>query len=247
MIFDKYQALLDILENLVENTSGWDDETLSQASGLLQYLNSFLFCFLTGIFNKILEQSTILYKVLKNRKTDFSFVVSKMKDFGTFLSDLRLDQGFEIIFSFVVEILGQPTARSDKKVNYKQLYYQIIDNLLQMLENKFEGWECFSFLHLVNLNFFSKWQDNFQEKFQLLQSRYSSLFNIPLLESQLLFVFRDKDFHKSSSMELLEYMYDFELHTCFPEVIKLLQLNAVIAVSSASAEWSFSCLRRVKT
>ena len=42
-------------------------------------------------------------------------------------------------------------------------------------------------------------------------------------------------------------MYDFELHTCFPEVIKLLKLNAVIAVSSASAERSFSCLRRVKT
>ena len=248
VIFHKYQALLDILEDLVENTSGWDDATLSQASGLLQYLNSFLFCFLTGIFNKILEQTTIRYKVLQNRKTDFSYGVSKVKDFGTFLSDLRSNQGFENIFSFALEIVGQPTSRPDKKVNYKQLYFQIIDNLVQMLEDRFEDCENFSFLDLVNPNFFSQWKDNFpKEKFQLLQSRYGSLFNISLLESQLLFVFRDKDFQKNPSMELLEYMCDFELHTCFPEVIKLLKLNAVIAVSSASAERSFSCLRRVKT
>ena len=248
VIFHKYQALLDILEDLVENTSGWDDSTLSQASSLLQYLNSFLFYFLTGIFNKILDQSTILYKVLQNRKIDFSYGVSKMKDFGTFLSDLRSNQGFENIFSFALEIVGQPTSRSDKKVNYKQLYFQIIDNLVQMLEDRFEDCENFSFLDLVNPNFFSRWKDNCpKETFQLLQSRYGSLFNISLLESQLLFVFRDKDFQKSSFMELLEYMYDFELHTCFPEVIKLLKLNAVIAVSNASAERSFSCLRRVKT
>ena len=106
-----------------------------------------------------------------------------------------------------------------------------------MLEDRFEDCENFSFFDLVNPNFFSRWKDNFlKEKFQLLQSRYGSLFNISLLESQMLFVFRDKDFQKSSSMELLEYMYDFELHTCFPEVIKLLKLNAVIAVSNASAE-----------
>ena len=192
----------------MENTSGWDDATLSQASGLLQYLNSFLFCFLTGIFNKILEQSTILYKVLQNRKTDFSYGVSKVKDFGTFLSDLRSNQGFENIFSFALEIVGQPTSRSDKKVNYKQLYFQIIDNLVQMLEDRFEDCENFSFLDLVNPNFFFQWKDNFpKEKFQLFQSRYGSLFNISLLESQLLFVFRDKDFQKNSSMELLEYIY----------------------------------------
>ena len=116
VIFHKYQALLEILEDLVEKTSGWDDATLSQASGLLQYLNSFLFCFLTGIFNKILDQSTILYKVLQNMKTDFSYGVSKMKDFGTFLSDLCSNQGFENIFSFALEIVGQPTSRSDKKL-----------------------------------------------------------------------------------------------------------------------------------
>ena len=248
VIFHKYQALLDILEDLVENTSGWDDATLSQASGLLQYLNSFLFCFLTGIFNKILEQSTILYKVLQNRKTDYSYGVSKVKDFGTFLSDLRSNQGFENIFSFALEIVGQPTSRSDKKVNYKQLYFQIIDNLVQMLEDRFEDCENFSFLDLVNPNFFSQWKDNFPKRNSNFCKADMVAFLIFLCWKPSCFLSSGtKISKKHSSMELLEYMYDFELHTCFPKVIKLLKLNAVIAVSSASAERSFSCQRRVKT
>ena len=37
------------------------------------------------------------------------------------------------------------------------------------------------------------------------------------------------------------------IHGCIPQVVKLLKLNGVIAVSSASAERSFSCLGRVKS
>ena len=48
-------------------------------------------------------------------------------------------------------------------------------------------------------------------------------------------------------MELLKYIYKVNVQTCIPEMVKLLKLNAVMAVSSASAERSFSCLGRVKS
>ena len=48
-------------------------------------------------------------------------------------------------------------------------------------------------------------------------------------------------------MELLKYIFKVNVQTCFPEMVKLLKLNAVLAVSSASAERSFSCLGRVKS
>ena len=70
---------------------------------------------------------------------------------------------------------------------------------------------------------------------------------MPTLEIQLSFMYKDTDFHKESSMELMHYIYHYNLHPSLPEVVKLLKLNTVIAVSSASVKRSLSCLRWVKT
>jgi len=41
----------------------------------------------------------------------------------------------------------------------------------------------------------------------------------------------EPDFHKDSPLEILQYIYK-----CVPEAIKLLKLNSVISISSASVE-----------
>jgi len=65
---------------------------------------------------------------------------------------------------------------------------------------------------------------------------YGPLFTFPDLESQFLFIYKDKDFHKENASELLAYIYKFNLQDCLPEVVKLLKKNGVIAISSASVE-----------
>ena len=62
-----------------------------------------------------------------------------------------------------------------------------------------------------------------------------------------MFVYKDQDFLKNNPMELLQYIYDMNIQGCIPEFVKLLKLNGVIAVSSASAERSFSCMARAKS
>ncbi|CAB4031549.1 Hypothetical predicted protein, partial [Paramuricea clavata] len=57
-------------------------------------------------------------------------------------------------------------------------------------------------------------------------------------------VTKDKDFHKDSCGELLKYIFQFHLQSSIPEVVKLLKMNGVISVTSASVERSFSCLKR---
>ena len=129
-----------------------------------------------------------------------------------------------------------------------QLYLQVIDNTVAMLNDRFADCQHFAFLDLVNPNFFAKWKAELPaDKLQLLKSKYGPLFNIQLLQSQLLFIHRDNDFYKKSSVEVLNYLYEFGLQESLSEVVKLLKLNAAIAVSSASVERSFSRLRRVKT
>ena len=82
---------------------------------------------------------------------------------------------------------------------------------------------------------------------QQLREKYGSLFDIPSLENQLMFIYKDQDFQKDNPMELLKYIFEMNIQGCIPQVVKLLKLNGVIAVSSASAERSFSCLGRVKS
>ena len=62
-IFNRYHILQGALEEITEHPHSWDDMTISQADGLLQYLESFRFCFLIVAFQKIFEQSTILYSI----------------------------------------------------------------------------------------------------------------------------------------------------------------------------------------
>ena len=117
-----------------------------------------------------------------------------------------------------------------------------------MMNHRFEDVESFSLLDLVNPKIFTKWQNGIpSEMLQQLREKYGSLFDIPSLENQLMFIYKDQDFQKDNPMELLKYIFEMNIQGCIPRVVKLLKLNGVIAVSSASAERSFSCLGRVKS
>ena len=210
VISEKYEMLIDVLEGIVGNSQHWDDATLTQASGLLQYLNSFLFCFLVSVFGKILGQSSVLYDVLQNRSTDFSYGVRKITHFAEFSTDMRTDEAFDNNLESAVAIVGQPSSRSDRKHNYKQLYFQVIDSTVGMLNDRFADCKHFEFLDLFNPNFFARWNTKFPaEKLELLKSKYGLLFNIQLLQSQLLFMYNDNDFYKKRSVEVLNYFYEF--------------------------------------
>ena len=79
---------------------------------------------------------------------------------------------------------------------------------------------------------------------QQLREMYGSLFDIPIysLEYQLMFIYKDQDFQKDNPMELLKYIFEMNMQGCIPQVVKLMKLNGVIAVSNASAERSFFML-----
>jgi hypothetical protein len=221
----------------------WKEDTVDRADGLLQNLESFPFCFLLELYYKILEKSSILYNVLQNRVTDFSDGVKKIQHFVDFLkNDLRNDTAFETCYAAAENRAGVPSRRSEQAINYKKLYCEVIDTIVGMVNNRFQDVDSFSFLDLMN------WQSSVPaDKLQLLREKYGPLFDISSLESQLMFIYKDQDFLNDNPMELLQYTYQMNIQGCIPEFVKLLKLNVVIAVSSASAERSFSCLGRVRS
>ena len=243
-----HEKLLEIFDNVTEQPDGWDDESLGKFSGLLNYLDSFLFCFLVCVFYKILEQSSILYSILQSRETDFSYGISRIEGFKNFVSSLRTDEGFSNFYQEAIDKVGEPLSRIDRKHNYKQLYIEIIDSIVGMLTERFQDMKQFEFLDLVNPKVCTTWNGVVPpEKISILKEMYGTFFDVPMLESQLSFIYNDKDFHKESSNEVLKYMFKFNLQSSLPEAVKLFKMNGVLAVASASVERSFSCLKRVKT
>jgi hypothetical protein len=248
VLHKNYEDLLEIFEGVIDEPAGWDDESLDKLSGLLHYLNSFLFCFLVSVFYKILEQSSILYCILQDTQTDFNYGVSRIERFKTFVSSLRTDEDFAEFYQEAVDKVGPPASKADKKHNYKQLYFEVLDSIVGMLSERFQDMNRFEFLDLVSPRVFKTWGGVVPaDKISLLKEMYGPLFDVPMLESQLSFIYRDTDFHKETSLELLKYIFEFNLQSSLPEAVKLLKMNGVLAVASASVERSFSCLKRVKS
>ena len=191
----------------------------------------------------------ILYSILQNTSVDFAYGIRKIKNFVEYLSnDLRNEAAFNDCYSAAETKAGASTRRSERRTNYKQLYYEVIDSIVAMCNERFSDAESFSFLDLVNPKFFNQWENAvLQEKILQLREKYGPLFDIPKLQSQLQFVYQDKDFQKETPAELLRYIFSINMQDCVPEFVKLLKLNEVMAVSRASAERSFSCLGRVKS
>ncbi len=157
MLHKNYEKLLEIFEGIIDQPDGWDDESLDKISGLLHYLNSFLFCFLVCVFYKILEQSSILYSILQDRQTDFNYDVTRIERFKTFVSSLRTDETFVKFYQEAVDKVGPPLRRADKKNDYKQLYSEVLDSTVGMLNDRFQDMKRFAFLDLVNPKVFTTW------------------------------------------------------------------------------------------
>ena len=142
-MYNNYQKLIDIFENLTGNPTGWDDETLNKISGLLGYLNGFLFCFLVHIFQKILEQSSIVYSILQDKETDFQYGMSRVERFKIFVTSLRTDAKYSEFYDNALEEVGPPVTRYDQRHNYKQIFFEILDSIVGMLTERFEDMERF--------------------------------------------------------------------------------------------------------
>ena len=211
VILKNYQTLHKSLEKVNDDPSGWDDDSISLISGLLGHFD---------------QQSSILYAILQGRDTDFSYGMCKVENFKSFLGSIRNDAEFDESYRSAVDKVGPPVTRADQKINYKQLYFQVIDTIVGMLNERFQDLQSFAFLDLVNPKLFRSFEGKVpSNRIDLLKERYGPLFDISMLESQLKFIYMDTDFHKETSMAILQYIFQLNIQSSLPEVVKLLKMN----------------------
>ena len=125
----------------------------------------------------------------------------KVENFKSFLGSSHAE--FDESYQSAVDKVGPPVTRADQKINYKQLYFQVIDTIVGMLNEIFQDLQSLAFPDLVYPKLFRSFEGKVpSNKIDLLKERYGPLFDIPLLESQLKFIYMDTDFHKETSMAI---------------------------------------------
>jgi hypothetical protein len=115
-------------------------------------------------FSTIFAQSTILYAILQGRDTDFSYGMHRVEKFKSFLGSIRNDEEFDETYQSAVDKVGPPVTRADKKINYKRLYFEIIDTMVGMLNERFQDLQSFAFLDLVNPRLFRNFAGKVHQK-----------------------------------------------------------------------------------
>ncbi len=90
-----------------------------------------------------------------------------------FRSSLRTDETFVKFYQEAVDKVGPPLSRTDKKHDYKLLYFEVLDSIVGMLNEGFQDMKRFAFSDLVNPKVFTTWDGQVPpEKINQLKEMY---------------------------------------------------------------------------
>ncbi|KAL4084088.1 hypothetical protein QTP88_029404 [Uroleucon formosanum] len=136
----------------------------------------------------------------------------------------------------------------DRKTNYRRLYFEIIDVLISKTNERFTEITQLTFFSLLDFSKFEQYINQFPTNaMNSLKDTYGEYFDFAILRSELSIIYSSTEFHKVNIHELWMYLKSTGLSDSLPQVTKLASLIVTIPATSAGAERSFSCLKRVKT
>ena len=259
-VYEYRKEINNVLKSMSENADKWDTETVITAAGLISKLQDFNFNFLLVIFSLIFPHSDTLFQVLQKKAFDINFCVSKIENFTAHLTRLREDfdsiwDKTEMAISHIDNDLLPSKRRKletisgqDNKMSYRRLFFEIIDVIKSNVSHRFSDACKLKFLRLLDVKNFQNFQKHFpEEELSNLKESYGNFFDFPRLRSELSVLYKEEEMHKESIIELHRYLINSDLEDIIPEVCRLVQLIVTIPASSASAERSFSALKRIKT
>lgn len=251
-VFENRESLIELFENIIENNETWDSETINSSRGFLDCLKrDFNFNYLLIIFSEIFPFSDNVFNVLQTKTNDIAFCLKKVDNFKSMLSQKRDE--FNVFWEKTKVLNVEPQAKrprtasvGDVQASYRRLFYEIIDQIQQQINHRFNGLNDFKFLELCNFTAF-KGRAFPEDAFKSLLLHYGHFFDRVLLRSELKVIYETDDINtKNNSNELLQFFKDKELEDAYTEVFKLCELVLTIPATSSSVERNFSTLKRIK-
>lgn len=106
-VYECYLQLTEFFGSVIENPDIWENETISAANGISNFLNGFQNIFLLETFNAIFRYTDVLYNILQ--KKCFEIQLEQISETKAAISGLR--DKFNDIFEKTVQIVGPPKPK----------------------------------------------------------------------------------------------------------------------------------------
>ena len=252
--------LEDFFSYLSEDLEGvWDDDTVIKAKGFSAFLKEFKNVLLLEMFSYIFSLTDVLFNTLQSKSHDILSCSQKIMDTKNELQENR-NSHFDNMWDAAVakfavteenctnEKQKRRKKDSDDKDSMKRMYFEIIDNVCNQIDLRYQSFKKLEFCNLLHFPKYSEYRSNFPDSLVCgMKETYSSLFDFLKLKSELIVVYVSTEFSNRSVHELVPFMEKNDLHTIFPETYKLAELILTIPSTTASVERSFSALKRIHT
>jgi hypothetical protein len=177
VIFKQRINLIEVFESMEENYIDWDTDTIDKVRNYLFVLKSFDFNLYLTIFHRIFEKTDVLYNVIQDSTVDIQTCLTYIQQFVSWLQIFRLE--FNSLFDANVSAFSQPKRKrniDDPKIYYKQLFFEIIDNISTEINDRYRDINALSFFKLLDPNSFAAYSSEFPtDKFSSLRCFYGVL------------------------------------------------------------------------
>ncbi|XP_061742423.1 uncharacterized protein LOC133542382 [Nerophis ophidion] len=252
-----YQSdLRQILRIIGENPDNWDNDTLMMAAGYDAWLSKTSTCFLIMTYQDIFSHTDTLFRTLQRQTMDVGLCRAQIRDtmaaiecsgreFHTFYD--KFEQRCEAL---ALTDDGRSQSSLSVKDERKRTFDQILQNVHEQMKARFDHFGDLAFLGLVDCARFKEMSRHFDDaKLQSLSSKYGCFFDLVRLKSDLVGLYGSQQVRREckSPGQLLNFLVQKDLFGTVPEATKLLRLALTLPVTAASAERSFSTLKRIHT
>lgn len=249
------------------NAPTYDVKTITEASGLLQYLLSSKFISSFTIAEHMLGYTKNLSKQLQGSSKSIAAAYDNIDDVISTLKAARSSDLFDTLWEEMTSLnngeeiaqprtVGRQTTRSNPEVDSPKSYfrcvffYPYLDHLIEELERRFENKATITngFLLIPSLLRAYDFKD-FKERVQIFASKHmADLHNHSAIEQELNTWFQKWKLNPgSAACNSLEKAYKATLQSgMYPSVSYLLKLLLTIPVTSATVERANSTLKFIK-
>jgi len=251
-VFSELNELKQFFASIVDTDNiKWNSDDINQARGYLNLLDDGVFLLLLHFYKDFFPECDIIFQTLQKKFNDILHCRHAISSFKQKLMNFKtnFDEFWVTISENIKDKLNAKRNISDVKEYSKKLMENVIDNVLNELEFRFDSLIGFHFLNLLDFKQFSNFEKKFpNDHFNSLKEKYSSTFDFVALKTDLTLIYRISHFKELKNIkEFIIYCKNNDLIKSVGEAFKLALLIESIPASSASAERSFSSLKKLKT
>lgn len=240
VIYNNFQEIKRFFNSIVEDSNVWDTNTLYKSESIIKIMEKDEFIIFLEIFSDIFVLTDYLYNILQKRRFDIDFCNRKIKD--------TLNGIENICFLKYSSICKKYLFKENLELKYNKVMKELFDSFKSQIDLRYGEIEKLKYIELLKYEKYTEFKLQFpQNEFSCLLNQFGENFDVTKLKEELIVIYNDSNFQNKNIFELPKFIENMGLDKIFSETNKLLNLVNSIPTTSASAERSFSCMKRVQT